>query len=75
MKKMAAGQFKNRCLAVMDQVQKSGEPVLVTKHGRPVVKILPAEKLGDDIFGCLADQAVVIGDVMSSTPLEEWETK
>ncbi len=75
MKKMAAGQFKNTCLAVMDEVQKSGEPVLITKRGKPVAKLVPAAKKGEDIFDCLADRAKIVGDIMSSTPLEDWETK
>jgi prevent-host-death family protein len=51
MKQMAAGEFKAQCLAIMDQVFESGEPVLITKHGKPVAKLVPAEKQRDDIFG------------------------
>jgi prevent-host-death family protein len=40
MKKMAAGQFKAQCLAVMDQVQETGEPVIITKRGNDVAKII-----------------------------------
>lgn len=75
MKQMPAGQFKSRCLAVMDQVQQSGEPVLITKRGKPVAKLVPAEKNGEDIFGYLIGKARIVGDVMNSTPAEDWETK
>lgn len=74
MKKMAAGQFKNRCLAVMDEVQQSGEPVLITKHGKPVAKLVPAARAGDDIFDYMAGKAKILGDIMSSIPPEDWET-
>lgn len=74
MKKMAAGQFKNRCLAVMDQVQQSGEPVLITKHGKPVAKLVPAGKPGDDIFDYMAGKVTILGDIVSPiTPEGDWE--
>ena len=51
MKERAAGVFKAQRLAIMDQVLHSGEPMLITKHGKPVAKLVPAEKPADDIFG------------------------
>ena len=38
-----AGQFKARCLALLDQVAETGEPVVVTKRGKPVARLLPVE--------------------------------
>ena len=74
MKKMAAGQFKNRCLAIMDEVQQSGEPVLITKHGKPVAKLVPADRPGDDIFDCMAGKVKILGDIVSPiTPEQDWE--
>lgn len=76
MKQIAAGQFKAQCLAIMDQVSKSGEPVLVTKHGKPVVKLVPAEKQEDDIFGYMAGKVKILGDIVGPiTPPEDWENK
>jgi len=76
MKQMAAGKFKAQCLAIMDQVFESGEPVLITKHGKPVAKLVPAEKQRDDIFGYMAGKAKIVGDIVgSTTPLEDWEYK
>ena len=76
MKEMAAGTFKARCLAIMDQVLQSGEPVLITKHGKPVVKLVPAGMQVDDIFGYMAGKAKIVGDIVGPiTPLEDWETK
>ncbi len=43
MKRMPAGVFKARCHAVIKLVQTTGEPVVVTKRGAPVVKVVPAE--------------------------------
>jgi prevent-host-death family protein len=76
MKQIAAGEFKAQCLAIMDRVSKSGEPVLVTKHGKPVVKLIPAEKQVDEIFDYMAGKVKIVGDIVGPiTPLEDWECK
>ena len=76
MKQMPAGEFKAQCLAVMDKVSESGEPVLITKHGKPVVKLVPAESRADDLFGYMAGKVKIVGDIVGPiTPLEDWENK
>jgi prevent-host-death family protein len=75
MKEMPAGQFKSQCLAIMDQVQESGEPVLITKRGKPVAKLVPVKKTGDDIFGYMVGKARITGDIINSIPPEDWESK
>jgi prevent-host-death family protein len=54
MKTMAAGSFKAKCLAVMDEVQAKHETVVITKHGKPVVKPVPVSADADDIYNFLA---------------------
>ena len=76
MKQMPAGEFKARCLAVMDKVANSGEPIVITKHGKPVVKLVPAEKQADDIFDYMAGKAKAVGDIVGPvTPPGDWENK
>jgi len=73
MKQMPAGQFKTHCLAVMDEVQATGESVLVTKHGKPVVKLVPAKTTEESIFGYMAGKAKIVGDIISPvTPIKDW---
>ena len=72
MKQVAAAQFKAQCLAIMNHVQQSGEPVVITKHGKPVVQIVPAKKDVDDIFGYMTGKAEIVGDVMNTVPAEDW---
>ena len=73
MKKMAAGTFKAHCLAVMDEVQAKKETVIITKHGKPVAKLVPVTEEKDDIFGFLAGKARITGDVVSpALSLKEW---
>jgi len=74
MKKMPAGEFKARCLRVMEEVKKYRTPVVITKKGRPVVKIVPVDEPADDIFGCMADTVTVVGDVESPVfPARAWK--
>ncbi len=72
MKQIAAAQFKAQCLAIMNHVQQSGESVVITKHGKPVVQVVPAKKDVDDIFGYMAGKAKIVGDVMNTVPAEDW---
>jgi prevent-host-death family protein len=64
MKKMAAGSFKTNCLAVMDEVQAKHETVVITKHGKPVAKLVPVNTDTDEIYNFLAGKGTVTGDVV-----------
>jgi prevent-host-death family protein len=73
MKKMAAGSFKVHCLAVMDEVQAKRETVVITRHGKPVVKLIPVEKGADDVYNFLAGKGVITGDVVPpAISCEDW---
>lgn len=73
MKKMAAAEFKAQCLAVMDQVAQSGSAVVITKHGKPVVKLVAATESDTDIFGALAGIAKITGDIEHTVPASDWK--
>ena len=68
-----AGEFKARCLQLMDEVQETGRCVVITKRGRPVAKLVPVAEAGArDVFGCMRGTVRVVGDLV--LPLEEpWE--
>ena len=73
MKTMAAGTFKANCLAVMDEVKAKRETVVITKHGKPVAKLVPITKDTDEIYNFLEGKGAVVGDVVSpAIPLDEW---
>jgi prevent-host-death family protein len=71
MKTMAAGSFQVHCLAVMDEVQAKRQTVVITKRGRPVAKLVPADKGTDEIYNFLRGKGTVIGDVISPA-IEDW---
>jgi len=74
MKHMRASAFKARCLNVMKDVQATGEPVVVTKRGKPVVKVVPAEPEKADLFGFMAGEFRIAGDIESPVvPLKQWK--
>jgi prevent-host-death family protein len=63
MKTMPAGLFKARCLRVMEEVKKYRVPVVITKKGRPVAKLVPPDTPAADVFGCMAGTAKIVGDI------------
>lgn len=74
MKQMPAGKFKARCLSVMDDVNATGEPVIITKRGTPVAKVVPVGSKKYDLFGFMAGEGKIVGDIESpAVPADEWE--
>jgi len=72
-KTIPAGQFKARCLAIMDEVQAKRQAVVITKRGKPVAKLIPAEQEKDDIFGFFQGKIEIKGDIVSPAfSPEEW---
>lgn len=69
-----AGEFKNRCLALMDEVNETGEEIVITKHGKPVSRLVPAKERKPQMWGRYKGQIRIVGDIMSpAVPLEDWE--
>lgn len=71
MKRMAAGAFKVHCLAVMDEVQAKRQAVVLTKHGKPVAKLVPADNDTGEIYNFLRGKGTVQGDVVSPA-IKNW---
>jgi len=81
-RQMAAGEFKAKCLRIMDEVKETGRPVIVTKRGEPVMKVVPirtakARKGKDPIFGRLKGIVTIVGDpndlIKPVFPLEDYD--
>jgi prevent-host-death family protein len=72
-KEIPAPKFRTQCLAVINQVQKTGKVVLITKHGKPLVRLVPVD---DDIFGYMSGKVKIVGDIVrGTTPAEDWGKK
>lgn len=68
-----AGEFKARCLKLMDQVARTGETITITKRGKPVAQLVPvAAARQSRRFGCLAGTVKINGDIVYFDG-PEWE--
>jgi len=72
MKKIAAGEFKAKCLALMEDVRSTRQPIIITKRGKPIAKLVPAETEKDEWIGRLKGVIKIVGDIES--PIEGWES-
>lgn len=63
-KTIGAAQFKERCLAILDEVGPEG--IVVTKHGKPVAKLIPIQADSAGLIGSLKDEIEVKGDILST---------
>ena len=64
MKTIGAAKFKEQCLALLDGLDPEG--IVVTKHGRPVARVVPYPRRGSALVGCLRDKIQVRGDLTST---------
>ena len=77
MRSMAVGEFKAKCLAVIEEVKTTGETVLLTKRGMPVARVTslietPHEK--GSVLGRLKSLGKINGDIVASDLSdEEWD--
>jgi prevent-host-death family protein len=67
-----ASEFKAKCLALMDEVQRTGQSVVITKRGEPVADLVPHRSAKPGARGILKDRLVIIGDIMSPIDVE-WD--
>jgi prevent-host-death family protein len=67
MKEISASTFKAKCLALLDEVAATGEPLVVTKRGKPVARVLPVEEprslVGSVTFNVSDDELIEPIDV------------
>jgi prevent-host-death family protein len=67
-----AGEFKARCLKLMDEVQATRRPLVITKRGKPVAKLVPVAESEPlrSIFGCMKGTVTIHGDIVSPIDLD-----
>ena len=64
MQTIGAAKFKEQCLALLDRLGPDG--LVVTKHGRPVARVLPYERRFEPLIGSLRDKIEIRGDILST---------
>jgi len=75
MKTMAAGKFKAQCLSVIDEVYEFKQEVIITKHGKPMAKLVSLQNQRCDIFGFMRGRGRIVGDVMAPVDAGEWNSE
>jgi prevent-host-death family protein len=63
-KTMRASEFKARCLQAMDEVASSGEPIVITKRGKPIAQLAPIAAKPKTLRGFLKGQVKSIGNIV-----------
>ncbi len=76
METINASEFKAKCLAILDRVHATGEPVLILKRGKPVAELLPPRQTEgrypqEELMGSVTVDGDIVGPVL---PEDEWES-
>ncbi len=71
-----AAEFKAKCLKLIDQVAATHEPLVITKRGKPVARLLPIEDEAQTpgqfgLFGHMRGTGKIVGDIIN-VPHEPW---
>lgn len=69
-KRVSAATFKANCLRLMDEVAIRRQPIVITKRGKPVAKLVPADEKPIDLFGYMAGSIKIQGDIISPVDVE-----
>lgn len=75
MQTMQASEFKAKCLALMDEVARTGETILVTKNGKPVAELRPHRPpRAKSLIGLNKGRIDILGDIVSPAATGLWKT-
>jgi prevent-host-death family protein len=69
-----ASEFKAKCLALMDEVARTGTGVVITKNGKPVAELVPHRPRTRNARGILKDELFVTGDIVAPIDVA-WEAR
>ncbi len=73
---ITASEFKAKCLALLEQVARTGEELVVLKHGKPVARVVPAGDGEERAQQGLRGTVRVVGDIVGPVlPASEWEAE
>ncbi|HEV2358849.1 MAG TPA: type II toxin-antitoxin system Phd/YefM family antitoxin [bacterium] len=73
-KTVSKSRFKSHALEYFRQVEQSGEPLIVTDHGRPVIKVTSYRPDADELLRALRGSVIAYREPTEPVDAEEWET-
>lgn len=62
---IAISKFKVKCLAILEEVRRTGTPVRITRFGKPVAEVMPVRAPKASWLGCMKDSVEIDGDIVS----------
>ena len=67
MEEVAISEFKAKCLSILDRVEKTKQPIRITRRGKPVAEVIPPTPSVDrkNWLGFMAGTAKAVGDIVS----------
>jgi prevent-host-death family protein len=68
--RITAADFKANCLRLMDEVAQRRTSIVITKRGKPVAKLVPADTTPVDPFGCMAGTIQICGEIVGPIDVE-----
>jgi prevent-host-death family protein len=72
LRQIGVTEFKANCSRLLDQVAQRRLPVVITKRGKPVAKLVPVDEGPIDRFGCMAGTVTICRDIISPVDDLEW---
>jgi prevent-host-death family protein len=69
-REVGAAEFKARCLELMSEVERLGTEIVITRHRKPIARLVPAESRSSQFYGCLKGMILWEGDVVSPIDVE-----
>jgi prevent-host-death family protein len=63
--KIPAGEFKAKCLKVLDEVQRQRKQFVITKRGKPVAMLVPVNERRESIIGSMKGTMEILGDIIA----------
>ena len=69
---IGAGEFKAKCLKLLDEVAETRQTLVITKRGKPVAEVRPIEHAHEPFVGSMTGGVVWMGDIISPIDVE-WE--
>jgi len=69
-KSIPAGEFKAKCLGLLDDVNRTGEPLVITKHGKPIARLIPIRPGVDEVRKTLRFD--IAGDIVEPLDADDW---
>lgn len=74
MQTIKASEFKAKCLALMDEVARTGEPIRITKSGKPIAELRPVSTVKPaSPFGWHKGRIKERGDIIEPVDVDAWE--